>query len=91
MLTRRFNIMVDTLLIIFGWAIWVAFIAAIIHHKRSLKKYYNGNVPFKATILGRFLSIKSTRNIRRTPDYCTDPQYRYMHCNIYNSDRYRSK
>lgn len=83
--------MVDTLLIIFGWAIWVAFIAAIIHHKRSLKKYYNGNVPSEATILGRFLSIKSTRYSHRMPDYYSDPKYQFMSCNIYNSNQYRRK
>lgn len=80
--------MIDSLLIVLGWTIWIAFVAAIIHHKRSLKKFYSGNVPFEATILGRFLSIKSKHNITneikiKTPDFHFDPEYRSMPCNIY--------
>lgn len=73
----------DILYMVFGWAIWAAFIALIIYHKKSLKKYYNGRVPFQSTMLGRFLNIKSTSD-SSTPNYYSDPKYQIMSCNIYN-------
>lgn len=72
----------DILYMIFGWAIWVAFIAIVIHHKKSMKKFYNGRVPFGATMLGRFFKLKSTGDIS-TPNYYSDPKYQIMSSNIY--------
>lgn len=69
----------DILYMIFGWAIWVAFIAIIIHHRKSMKKFYNDKVPFDATIFGHY--VKAVKTSLVSPWWSNTPGNKYYNRN----------